>query len=63
MILDKEEDDEVVLILGRPFLTTRKAMIDVEQGKLVSRFPRKLLKWSGPFVIKKKKKVSLHGAI
>ena len=34
IILDMEEDREVSLILGRPFLATRRALIDVEEGKL-----------------------------
>src|SRR5262249_9838818 len=32
-----EEDREVPMILGRPFLATGKALIDVEQGKLTLR--------------------------
>ena len=32
-----EEDHEVPLILGRPFLATGKAMIDVQQGNLILR--------------------------
>ena len=34
IVLDMEEDREVPLILGRPFLATRTALIDVEEGKL-----------------------------
>ncbi|KAI3810152.1 hypothetical protein L1987_19762 [Smallanthus sonchifolius] len=34
VILDMEVDDRVPLILGRPFLRTAKAMIDVFDGKL-----------------------------
>ena len=30
IILDMEEDREVPLILGRPFLATRRALIDVQ---------------------------------
>ena len=29
IILDMEEDKEMLIILGRPFLTTGRAMIDV----------------------------------
>ncbi|XP_070024913.1 uncharacterized protein [Nicotiana sylvestris] len=34
MVLDCEVDYEVPIILGRPFLTTRKALVDVEAGEL-----------------------------
>ncbi|XP_075487951.1 uncharacterized protein LOC142527119 [Primulina tabacum] len=34
VVLDMEEDLEMPLILGRPFLATGKALIDVEEGKL-----------------------------
>ncbi|XP_073017867.1 uncharacterized protein [Primulina eburnea] len=34
VVLDMEEDIEMSLILGRPFLTTGKALIDVQEGKL-----------------------------
>ncbi|XP_031378355.1 uncharacterized protein LOC116193748 [Punica granatum] len=34
IVLEMEEDREVPMILGRPFLATGKALIDVEQGKL-----------------------------
>ncbi|XP_068500477.1 uncharacterized protein [Phaseolus vulgaris] len=34
VIMDIEEDVEVPLILGRPFLKTAKIMIDVDEGKL-----------------------------
>ncbi|XP_061354343.1 uncharacterized protein LOC133298976 [Gastrolobium bilobum] len=37
VILDMEEDAEIPLLLGRPFLATAKAMVDVEQGKLMFR--------------------------
>ena len=32
-----DEDEEIPLILGRPFLATRRTLIDVQQGKLVLR--------------------------
>src|SRR5580765_5011870 len=32
VILDMDEDERVPLILGRPFLATGRALIDVEQG-------------------------------
>ena len=34
IVLDMEEDREVPLILGRPFLATGRALIYVEEGKL-----------------------------
>ena len=34
VILDMEEDDKVPIILGRPFLATRKAQINVQEGEL-----------------------------
>ncbi|KAK5811504.1 hypothetical protein PVK06_026842 [Gossypium arboreum] len=37
VVLDMDEDMEVPLILGRPFLATARAIIDVGEGKLVLR--------------------------
>ncbi|XP_073041876.1 uncharacterized protein [Primulina eburnea] len=37
VVLDMEEDREIPLILGRPFLATGKALIDVQKGELVLR--------------------------
>nr|XP_023894290.1 uncharacterized protein LOC112006229 [Quercus suber] len=37
IVLDMDEDEEIPLILGRPFLATRRTLIDVQQGKLVLR--------------------------
>ena len=34
IVLDMEEDREFLLILGRPFLATRRALIDVQEGNL-----------------------------
>ncbi|GKV41195.1 hypothetical protein SLEP1_g48761 [Rubroshorea leprosula] len=34
IVLDMEEDFEMPLILGRPFLATGRSLIDVQQGKL-----------------------------
>ena len=34
VILDVEEDDSIPIILGRPFLATGKAQINVQEGKL-----------------------------
>jgi len=38
VILDMEEDEELPLLLGRPFLATGRALIDVEMGELMLRF-------------------------
>ena len=37
IVLDMEEDEEVPIILGRPFLATGRTIIDVQQGKLTLR--------------------------
>ena len=37
VILDTEEDKEAPLILGRPFLATGQALIDVKDGELTLR--------------------------
>ena len=34
IVLDLEEDKEIPIILGRPFLATGRAMIDVQRGDL-----------------------------
>ena len=34
IVLDMEEDKEIPIILGRPFLATNRAMIDVHRGEL-----------------------------
>jgi len=34
VVMDMEEDAEVLLILGRPFIKTAKVIIDVDKGKL-----------------------------
>ena len=36
-VLDMKEDEDIPLILGRPFLATGKALIDVGEGKLTLR--------------------------
>jgi len=38
VILDCEVDNEVHIILGRPFLTTRHAVVDMERGKMKFRY-------------------------
>ena len=34
IVLDMEENKEIPIILGRPFLATGRAMIDVQKGEL-----------------------------
>ena len=34
IILDMEKDKETLIILGRPFLATRRALIGVQKGEL-----------------------------
>jgi hypothetical protein len=38
MILDLVEDEKLHVLLGRPFLATGRALIDVERGELMLRF-------------------------
>ena len=44
IVLVMEEDMEISIILGRPFLETGKAMIDVEKGELKLRVQDKEVK-------------------
>ena len=37
MVIDMEEDKQVPLLLGRPFLATSAALIDVKKGELTLR--------------------------
>ena len=41
IILDMQEEKEVPIILGRPFLATGRAMIDVQKGELRLRVQEK----------------------
>ena len=34
IVLDTEEDKEIPIILGKPFLATGRVMIDVQKGEL-----------------------------
>lgn len=38
VVLDMEGDEEIPLLLGRPFLATGSSLIDVEMGELMLRF-------------------------
>ncbi|XP_022899402.1 uncharacterized protein LOC111412711 [Olea europaea var. sylvestris] len=40
LILDMEEDKDMPIILGQPFLVTARALIDVQQGQLTLRLGR-----------------------
>lgn len=46
LILDMEEDKNIPLILGRPFLATSKALIDIENGQLNLRFGEERITFS-----------------
>ena len=35
IILDMEEDEKILIIMGRPFLATGRALIDVQKGELM----------------------------
>ena len=37
VIMQMEEDTQIPLLLGRPFLVTRAALIDVQKGELILR--------------------------
>ena len=43
IILDMEEDSQVPLLLGRPFLATGAALIDMQKGVSLSRLEKKQL--------------------
>ncbi|XP_022869740.1 uncharacterized protein LOC111389116 [Olea europaea var. sylvestris] len=46
LILDMEEDKDVPLILGRPFLATRRALIDVQRGQSILRLGEEQLSFN-----------------
>ena len=46
IILDMEEDKEILIILGRPFLATGRAMIDVQRGELKLRMQEDEVKFN-----------------
>jgi hypothetical protein len=43
MVLDMGEEDDVHLILGRPFLHTTSAIIYMKQGEIYFHFPREMV--------------------
>ena len=52
MVLDMEEDREVPIILGRPFLATNQALSDVREGNLTLRVNDKEVKFNIPQAMK-----------
>ena len=46
VVLDMEEDKEAPLILGRPFLETGQALIDVKNGELTLRVGNNQVKFN-----------------
>ena len=46
MVLDIEEDRVTLIILGRPFLATRNALIDVKNGELTLRVGQDRVKFN-----------------
>ena len=46
IVLDMEEDKEIPIILGRPFLATSRAMIDVQRGELKLRVQEEEVKFN-----------------
>lgn len=46
LVLDVEEDQEVPLILGRPFLATGRTLIDVQNGELIMRVNDEVIKFN-----------------
>ena len=46
IVLDIEEDREIPIILGKPFLATRRAMINVQRGELKLRVQNDEVKFS-----------------
>ena len=46
IVLDMEEDKEISIILGRPFLETSRAMIDVQRGELKLRVQEEEVKFN-----------------
>ena len=46
IVLDMEEDKEIPIILGRPFLVTGRAMIDVQRGELKLRVQKDEVKFN-----------------
>jgi hypothetical protein len=43
VVVDIEEDDDVPIILGRPFLATEGALVDVQNGRIVFQVSDKMV--------------------
>ena len=41
IVLDMEEDQEIPIVLGYPFLATERTLIDVQKGQLILRVQEK----------------------
>ncbi|XP_060673095.1 uncharacterized protein LOC132803722 [Ziziphus jujuba] len=52
VILDMEEDDNIPIILGRPFLATGRALIDVQQRQVTLRVLNEEVSFQIPNVVK-----------
>jgi len=59
VIIDMEEDEEIPLLLGIPFLAISIALIDVEMGELMSRFLDEQVVFN-IFVAMKRRNENLH---
>ena len=52
IVFDMEEDREIPIILGRPFLATGRAMIDVQKGEMKLRVQDDEVKFSVFIVVR-----------
>ena len=43
VVLDMDNDDAILLIMGRTFLATRRALIDVKQGEFILRIKNEMV--------------------
>lgn len=59
VVLDMEENEKIPLILGRPFLATGRALIDVQEGKLTLRVNEEHVTFNIHQVEKPKEKVNI----
>jgi len=59
VIMDMEEDSEVPLFLGRPFMKTAKVIIDVDNGKLKVRIKDEEVIFDGFEAIKHPRDISV----
>ncbi|XP_022860306.1 uncharacterized protein LOC111380876 [Olea europaea var. sylvestris] len=59
VVLDMDENEKISLILGRPFLATGRALIDVQEGKLTLRFNEEHVTFNIHQVEKPQEKVNI----